>query len=173
MSTEQAGKGILEDLYLADFARQKFDTFKPFAIAPGTEEILRDYADLITEFPPARLEQLGTLPEALWRGLKKIGIFGLNIPKKYGGAGLALDQYLKVLETMARQDLALALIPTAHLSIGLKGILLFGSEEQKKKYLPSAASGDMIFAYALTEPKIGSDAQHIEPLSLTADMRGD
>ena len=63
---------------------------------------------------------------------------------------------------MARTDMALALTPTAHLSIGIKGILLFGTEQQKATYLTQAAIGEMIFAYALTEPSVGSDAQHIQ-----------
>jgi acyl-CoA dehydrogenase family protein 9 len=63
---------------------------------------------------------------------------------------------------MARHDMALVLVPLAHLSIGLKGIILYGTEEQKKKYLTPAASGEMIFGYALTEPKTGSDAQHVQ-----------
>ena len=58
--------------------------------------------------------------------------------------------------------MSLAIIPLAHLSIGIKGILLFGSDEQKKRFLPSAADGSTVYAYALTEPKTGSDAQHIE-----------
>lgn len=168
MPTDHAGKGILEDFYLKNLERRKFDSFKPFILDPRTEKILSEYRQLIADYPPALLEQEGKLPDTLWQGLKEIGIFGLNIPESYGGMGLALDQYLTVLETMARQDLGLGIIPTAHLSIGVKGIVLFGSEEQKKKYLPPAAAGDMIFAYALTEPKIGSDAQHIETIAVLA-----
>ena len=162
MPVEMKKRGILEDLYLQGITGQELNSFQPFSCSSRTKQILRQYAELITNFPPSSLEKQGTIPEVLWKGLKEIGIFGLSIPEEYGGVGLALDQYLKVLETMARQDMALALIPTAHLSIGLKGILLFGTEQQKKKYLPQAANGSMIFAYALTEPMIGSDAQHIQ-----------
>ena len=71
---------------------------------------------------------------------------------------------------MARRDLALALISLAHLSIGCKGIVLFGNKAQKEKYLIPAATGEMIFSYALTEPKVGSDAKHIETKAvLSAD----
>ncbi len=162
MAKELIGKGILEEMYPGVFDRRLFDSFCLPALEPATERILQKYEELIREFPPAALEEEGGLPDSLRQGLAGIGIFGLNIPKEYGGVGLSTAQYLKVLETMARGDMALAIIPTAHLSIGLKGILLFGSETLKKKYLPLAASGEMIFAYALTEPAIGSDAQHIE-----------
>lgn len=172
MAQDRAGRGILEEIYPDVFDRKYFDSFHPPEIEPRTESILRAYEQLIGEYPPAALEEKGTVPEALRQALAGIGIFGINIPQEYGGAGLATSQYLKILETMARRDMALALIPTAHLSIGLKGILLFGSDALKKKYLPRAASGEMIFAYALTEPGIGSDAQHIETRAeLSADGR--
>lgn len=162
MKKNKQERGILEDLYLHSFNKKKFESYTTFLLDNKTEKILHDYQELIKEYSPEKLEKEGKVPESLWDGLKKIGLFGLNIPEEYGGVGLALHQYLKVLETMARQDMALAIIPTAHLSIGLKGITLFGNEKQKKKYLTKAATGEMIFAYALTEPNKGSDAQHIE-----------
>ena len=67
---------------------------------------------------------------------------------------------------MVKLDIAIAFTFLAHLSIGIKAIQLFGTGEQKRKYLVQAASGEMIFAYALTEPRIGSDAQHIETAAL-------
>jgi acyl-CoA dehydrogenase family protein 9 len=94
--------------------------------------------------------------------MKKLGLFGITIPKDYGGLGFDLTDYLYLVSVMAETDMSLAIIPLGHLSIGVKGIILFGNDEQKKKYLPQAADGSMIFAYALTEPKIGSDAKHIE-----------
>ena len=70
---------------------------------------------------------------------------------------------------MATQNLDLGFTALAHLSIGTKGILLFGTEEQKRKYLVPAASGHMIFSYALTEPRIGSDAKNIETTAVLDD----
>jgi len=72
-------------------------------------------------------------------------------------------------EVLSISDLALALISLAHLSIGCKGIVLFGTEAQQAKYLVPAATGEMIFSYALTEPKIGSDAKHIETWASLSD----
>jgi acyl-CoA dehydrogenase family protein 9 len=94
--------------------------------------------------------------------LKKAGFFGLDIPLTYGGIGLNLFQYLSVVEAVASQSMDMGITALAHLSIGTKGILLFGTEEQKQNYLLPAASGRMIFSYALTEPMHGSDAKHIE-----------
>ena len=99
-------------------------------------------------------------------------MFALTIPESYGGSGLSLSDYLHIIEAAAARDVALALIPLAHHSIGLKGILLYGSEAQKKKYLPPAATGDMVFAYALTEPETGSDAQHIKTFAERSEDGG-
>jgi acyl-CoA dehydrogenase family protein 9 len=154
-------KKFLSDFYLKQFDHIVFESFVAVGPDPKAAGIIAGFHQLAEEFPAAALEKSGAIPAALWQGLREIGIFGLNIPTEYGGVGLSPTQYLKVLQEMAGIDMALALIPTAHLSIGTKGIVLYGSEAQKEKYLPKAASGDMLFAYALTEPDIGSDARHI------------
>ena len=155
-------KGFLEQLYLDRFDKARYQGLSFPEPDPRAEDIISRYRELIRNYPPAKLEKEGSIPDELMEGLKELGLFGLNIPEQYGGVGLGLAGYLSVLRAMARTDMALALTPTAHLSIGLKGIILFGNEEQKKKYLTLAASGEMIFAYALTEPGAGSDAQHIQ-----------
>ncbi len=163
-------KEFLSDFYLKRFDNTVFESFTASEPDKKATGIINDFHILIKDFPPDSLEKNGSIPDLLWRGLKKIGIFGLNIPTEYGGAGLSLTQYLKVLHELAGIDMALAIIPTAHLSIGVKGIILYGNETQKGKYLPKAASGETIFAYALTEPATGSDARHINTsASLTED----
>ncbi len=123
---------------------------------------MEKYNALIARFPALDIEKQGVVPDELMQGMRDIGLFGLLIEKKYGGLGFSISEYLRVVEEMARADMALVLVPLAHLSIGLKGIILYGSEKQKTEYLTKAASGDMIFGYALTEPRTGSDAQHVE-----------
>ncbi len=162
-------KGFLEELYLEQFDPARFDAFSEGGKSEKIEILLEHYRKLIKDFPPHKLEEKKAAPPELLRRLGEIGIFGLNIPETYGGIGATLRQYLQVVEEMACDDMALAIIPIAHLSIGLKGILLFGTDAQKKKYLPRAASGDMIFAYALTEPNIGSDAKNIETTALLSE----
>ena len=164
-----AQKGFLEELYLDTFNRGRFEALSFPEKDPKAEDIIRRYREIIKDYSPGTLEKEGKIPEALMKGLKELGLFGLNVPEEYGGVGLSLSGYLSVLRDMARTDMALALTPTAHLSIGIKGIILFGSEEQKRKYLTRAASGEMIFAYALTEPQTGSDAQHITTTATLSD----
>ncbi len=162
-------KPFLAGLYLDRFQRSLFSSFSAPAASSVTTQVIAGFRELIKDFPAAELEKAGVIPEELWRGLKDLGIFGLNLPKNYGGLGLSLNQYLLVLQAISGFDLALALIPTAHLSIGVKGILLFGNDQQKEHYLPAAAAGEMLFAYALTEPETGSDAQHITTSATLSD----
>ena len=155
-------RGFLEKLYQGAFDKELFMSCDGSKISDKGSSILNAYVALSKEYAPLELEGKGELPEGLWEGLKKTGMFALTIPESYGGSGLSLSDYLRIIETAAAYDLALAIIPLAHHSIGLKGIILYGSEEQKKRYLPPAASGEMLFAYALTEPETGSDAKHIK-----------
>ena len=166
--TEGRG-GFLEKLLLGSFDEKSYKTLAQAGRDPRAEEIIEKYRELIKDYPPSDLEEKKTIPEPLMKGLKEIGLFGLNVPEKYGGVGLGLSGYLSVLEAMAGTDMSLALTPTAHLSIGIKGIILFGSKKQKKKYLTKAATGEMIFAYALTEPATGSDAKHIQTTALLSE----
>ena len=111
-------------------------------------------------------------PEDVINGMKELGLFGLVIPEAYGGYGLSTTAYVKILEEVAHYDGSMALIIGAHQSIGIKGLLLYGTEEQKKKYLPRLATGEMIAAFALTEPGAGSDAAGIKTRAVRDEKKG-
>ncbi len=128
----------------------------------AVEVLLSRYRELLEAYSPKELEELGRIPDEMLKKMGDIGFFGLSVPEVYGGLGLDLWDQLKIVEAVAGMDMSAALAFLAHLLIGIKGIELFGTEEQKQRYLVPAATGDMIFSYALTEPKIGSDARHIE-----------
>ena len=137
-----------------------------------TRRLIRQFREIQKEYPAAYLDAKGVIPPEAMGRLKQIGFFGLNVPVEFDGLGLDLWQYLQVVEEIVSRNMSLGFTALAHLSIGIKGILLFGTDAQKKKYLPQAASGAMIFSYALTEPDRGSDAQHIETTAtLSADGR--
>lgn len=162
-------ESFLGNIYFGSMDMERFHSFKDLGEDEKTSDIVGKYLEVTKEYPPSYLEKQGTIPAELLEELKKIGFFGLNIPEKYGGVGLSLRQYLKVVAEIAGKDLALVLVSLAHLSIGCKGIVLFGNEAQKEKYLFPAASGEMIFSYALTEPKIGSDAKQIESKAILSE----
>ena len=122
-------------------------------------ELRRMQGDLID---PARFDEEATVPEAVIRAFAEIGMLGLTIPKEYGGLGLSATAYARVFGTLSSVDASLAVLVGVHCGLGSKAIVLFGSAEQKARYLPMLARGETLAAYALTEPNIGSDAQHIE-----------
>jgi acyl-CoA dehydrogenase family member 9 len=100
-------------------------------------------------------------PAEFIQGLRDLGLFGLIIPEEHGGIGLSNAGYARVLSQSSSHDTSASLTIGAHSSIGMKGILLFGTPEQKARYLPKLASGEMIAAFCLTESGAGSDAASI------------
>jgi acyl-CoA dehydrogenase family protein 9 len=96
------------------------------------------------------------------RALGERGLLGLYVPTEYGGQGLSQTGYCRVSEEFAQIDGTLSVIMGVHQSIGMKGIVLFGSDEQKERYLPDLAAGRKLAAFALTEPGAGSDVHNME-----------
>jgi acyl-CoA dehydrogenase family protein 9 len=110
----------------------------------------------------AKIDKDHTIDPAVLKGLKDLGLFGLLIAEEHGGLGLSITGYARVMQEVAGLDSSMAVTLGAHQSIGLKGLLLFGTAEQKNKYLPKLATGEMVAAFALTEPGAGSDAAAIQ-----------
>src|SRR5262249_50507956 len=108
-----------------------------------------------------RIDREHHIPPEIVRGLAELGAFGVTVPEAYGGYGVSSSAYCRVTEEIGRMDAAIGILIGGHQSIGMKGLVLFGTDEQKKKWLPRLASGEMIAAFALTEPEAGSDAASI------------
>src|SRR5271156_2954324 len=100
-------------------------------------------------------------PAEFIQGLRDLGLFGLIIPEEQGGLGLSNAGYARVLSQTSTHDSSVSLTIGAHSSIGMKGVLLFGTPEQRARYLPKLATGEMIAAFCLTESGAGSDAASI------------
>lgn len=107
-------------------------------------------------------DKAGELPADFLQEMKEFGLFSFIVPEEHGGLGLSVSGYSRVLQELSRYEASVAITAGAHSSIGMKGLLLFGTEEQKKKYLPRLASGEMIACFCLTEPSAGSDAAGIK-----------
>src|SRR6187397_492664 len=121
------------------------DTVREFArerVAPVAEELDRE-----SRFPYDLVSELGEL-----------GLMGLPVPEEYGGAGGDTVSYALAIEELTRVDSSVAITVAAHTSLGTMPIFLFGSEEQKREWLPDLASGRRLAAFGLTEPGAGSDA---------------
>ena len=133
------------------------DTIRDFAekeVAPASRDNNRD-----EHFPLDLINKLG-----------EMGVLGLNLPSEYGGGGADYISYCIMLEELGRADLGVAVTVSVHLSLGGKTVLQWGSEEQKEKYLPRIASGEMLACLATTEPNVGSDVSSIET---SAVLQGD
>src|SRR5688572_19746466 len=100
-------------------------------------------------------------PAEYVQALRDLGLFGLIIPEAHGGLELSNAAYARVLQQTSSHDSSTSLTIGAHSSIGMKGLLLFGTDAQKAKYLPKLASGEMIAAFCLTEAGAGSDAASV------------
>jgi alkylation response protein AidB-like acyl-CoA dehydrogenase len=117
-----------------------------------------------------RWDEEERFPHEIIPRLAEMGLLGIRIPEEYGGSGMGTMEYAIAVEEAARIDGSLALTIASHNGLGTGHILAFGSEEQRRKYLPKAASGEWLAAWALTEPGSGSDASS---MATTADRDGD
>ncbi len=119
---------------------------------------LRELAETIDT---REIEEKRWIGDDLVRGLGERGLCGLYVPEEYGGQGLSQTGYCRVFETFAQIDGTLSVVMGVHQSIGMKGIVLFGSAEQKERFLPDLASGRKLAGFALTETEAGSDAYNL------------
>jgi len=117
-----------------------------------------------------QIERDGRVPDSAIDHLRRIGAFGIKIPREYGGLGLSQTSYNRAIALISTKCSALGVLLSAHQSIGVpQPLKMFGTEEQKKKYLPRLAKG-AISAFALTEPDVGSDPAR---MAATADPTED
>ncbi len=167
--TEWKQPSFMRELFLGTLA---MDLVHPY---PRTEQERPEFtaffrafkAFLQNEVDPVEIDATGEYPQEVIEGLRKLGAFGMKIPKEYGGLGFNQLEYQKVMELLGSFDGNLTALLSAHQSIGVpQPLKLFGSEELKKKYLPRCAAGE-ISAFALTEPDAGSDPAR---LSTTAEL---
>ncbi len=119
---------------------------------------VRDFARAEVQPHARKWDEEERFPKELVPKLAEMGLLGIRIPEEYGGSGMDTTSYAICVEEIAKIDGSLALTVASHNGLGTGHILAFGSEAQKKKYLPKAASGEWLAAWALTEPGSGSDS---------------
>jgi alkylation response protein AidB-like acyl-CoA dehydrogenase len=111
----------------------------------------------------------GEMPDDFLQELREFGLFGLIVPESEGGLGFGNMAYSRTVQQVARHDASVAVTVGAHSSIGMRGLKLYGTEEQKKKYYEPLASGELIASFCLTEPEAGSDAASIKTHAVEKD----
>ena len=115
-------------------------------------------AYFLNEHPSVEIDQNQEIPEWVIKRYFEMGVFGMIVPKKYGGQGFGVTSYNRVLERIGRSCGSSAVMASAHLSIGCNAVTLFGTEEQKQLWLPKIAN-EALSAFCLSEPNVGCDAQ--------------
>ncbi len=134
------------------------------------QQMVRDFAKKEIEPHIMEYDEKKQFPVEIIRKLGELGLLGIIYPEEYGGAGMGYLEYALIVEELSAVDPSIGLIVAAHNSLGTFHIYNFGSEEQKRKYLPRLTSGESLAAWALTEPGCGSDAK---ALKTTAVRKGD
>ncbi len=162
--TEWKQPSFMREMFLGNF---RIDLIHPYP-APKLDspEFVEFYgklqAFLRDEVDPVAIDEGEDYPEPVIDGLRRLGAFGLKIPKEYGGRGFDQNEYAQVMELLGSYDGNLVALLSAHQSIGVpQPLKLFGSDVLKQKYLPRCAAGE-ISAFALTEPQVGSDPARLQ-----------
>jgi len=133
-------------------------------------KMVRNFAN--TEIAPIvqDMDKKGKIPKEIISQMAELGLMGIPISKEYGGAGMDTVAYAAAVMEIAKVDASVAITMAAHTSLGSLPIAIAGTDEQKKKYLPRLASGEILGAFGLTEPSAGSDAGSTKT---TAELDGD
>lgn len=164
-TTDRDHTGHVDEV--SSFAKSLFrgsipeDLVFPFPGLPAGEsdqvrELVASLHDI--DYDPAATERNGWIGDDVIAELGERGLLGLSVPVAYGGQGLSQTGYCRVAEDLGYIDATLAVVSGVHQSIGLKGIQLFGDDDQRARFLPDLARGRRLAAFALTEPGAGSDA---------------
>ncbi len=133
-------------------------------------ETVRDFAEREVKPLARELDEKGEFSYELTKKMGELGLFGMNLPQKYGGQGLDTLSYIIAVEELARVDGSHAATLAAHNSLGIGPLYEYGTEEQKMKYLPQLCTGEGLWSFGLTEPGAGSDSRGSKT---TAILEGD
>jgi acyl-CoA dehydrogenase family member 9 len=157
--------GFAKGLFLGDFVA---DWAMPYPRLTDAQQAdvdravteLRHFLD--EHLDPEEIDRQADIPRHVIDGLGRVGILGMTAPKEVGGRGFSQMQYCKVLEEIGGRCASTAVFTNAHHSIGIRALLLFGTKEQKEKWLPRLMNGEQLAAFALTEREAGSDAANVQ-----------
>jgi acyl-CoA dehydrogenase family protein 9 len=121
---------------------------------------VKAFAD--AEIDAAAIDRAAEIPQSVVDGLGRIGVLGMTAPEAFGGRGFTQSGYCRIMETIGAHDAGVGVFVNAHHSIGIRALLLFGTPEQKTRWLPDLVSGRTLAAFALTETEAGSDASNVQ-----------
>ena len=157
--------GFAKGLFLGKFVA---DWTMPYPRIPAAQQVeletslaeVRQFLDRALD--PVAIDQNEDIPRELIDGLARVGVLGMTAPTEFGGRGFSQMAYCKVLEEIGSRCASTSVFTNAHHSIGIRALLLFGTREQKEKWLPPLVTGQQLAAFALTEKDAGSDAANVQ-----------
>lgn len=168
-------KSFMKSLFLGEIHEEIIFPFpRPSAEA---RESLSMVLDSVQKFgkesvKAAEWDEKGGMPKEIVQQMAELGMLGIAVPEEFGGLGFPQCSYARIMQEVASIDGSMCVTLGAHQSIGYKALLLFGSDEQKKRFLPRLATGELFACFCLTEPGSGSDAASIKTTAtLSSDGR--
>lgn len=163
---------FLEEFFAGKF---NFNLIYPFPEQSDEDKKIGDqYVKLTMDYltknlDPLKVDEQKEIPDEVVKGLAELGLFGIKIPKEYGGLGLSQTNYNRIIHAVGSYCASTAVLLSAHQSIGVpQPLKVFGTPEQKKKFLPRLAKG-AISAFALTEPEVGSDPAQMKTSAIPSE----
>ena len=161
-------KGLFEGRFVADWVF-------PYPQIPDDQRGDLDSAVAALELfcnqhlDPARIDREADIPRETIDGLAELGLLGMTAPAEFGGQGFSQMAYCRLLEVIGSRCSSTSIFVNAHHSIGMRALLLFGTEDQQKQWLPDLVNGRKLGAFALTEPEAGSDAANVQTMATPSD----
>ncbi len=157
--------GFVKGLFHGHFVS---DWVMPYPRIPATQQSeldktlkeLREFLD--AKLDPVAIDRNADIPREVIDGLGRVGVLGMTAPAEYGGSGFTQMANCKILEEIGRRCASTSVFVNAHHSIGIRALLLFGTQEQKQRWLPKLVTGEQLGAFALTEKEAGSDAANVQ-----------
>jgi acyl-CoA dehydrogenase family member 9 len=157
--------GFAKGLFLGRFVS---DWAMPYPRIPAAQQAeldkslaeIRQFLD--EHLDPVAIDRQADIPRHVVDGLARTGVLGMTAPKEFGGRGFSQRAYCKILEEIGARCASTSVFTNAHHSIGIRALLLFGTREQKQRWLPPLVSGEQLAAFALTEREAGSDAANVQ-----------
>jgi acyl-CoA dehydrogenase family protein 9 len=171
---QQAEELLFSGPQKAGFAKELFfgrflaPAMLPYPQLPAAEyevgsRAVAEVRDFVNQHLDAdRIDQECDIPTDVIQGLSRLGVMGMTVPPENGGRGFSQQNYCRVMEVIGGHCASTAVFINAHHSIGLRGLALFGTPEQKQRWMRPLAAGEQIAAFALTEPEAGSDASNVQ-----------
>src|SRR2546427_909035 len=154
-------KGFFLGRFVADWV-MPYPTVRPAEQAQLNDSFARLRTFLDERLDPVAIDRQANIPRDVIDGLARLGVFGMTAPKEVGGRGLSQMAYCRVMEEIGSRCASTSIFVNVQHSIGMRALLLFGTPEQKRQWLPPLVRGEKLAAFALTESEAGSDAANVQ-----------